>query len=37
MPYTLDIDFGGMFSLTTNVKKVEVNKEVDPAIFEMPK
>lgn len=37
MPYTIDIDFGGQFALTITVKKVELNKTVDPAIFEMPK
>jgi hypothetical protein len=37
MPYNLDIDLGGQFSLTIVVKKVELNKTIDPAIFEMPK
>ena len=35
IPYTIDISFGGQFSLTTTVKKVEFNKDVDPKIFEM--
>lgn len=37
MPYTMDVDFGGQFQLTISVKKLEVNKTVDPSIFEMPK
>jgi hypothetical protein len=37
VPYTTQLDFGAMFSLTTAVKKVEINKPVDPKIFEMPK
>jgi hypothetical protein len=37
MPFTKLLEFGTMFSVTTTVKKVEINKEVDPKIFEMPK
>ncbi|HRI20800.1 MAG TPA: hypothetical protein PLA68_07590 [Panacibacter sp.] len=37
MPYTTNIDFGGNFSLSTAIDKVETNKTIDPAIFEMPK
>lgn len=37
IPYTIDISYGGGFNLTSNVKKVEFNTEVDPKIFEMPK
>lgn len=37
MPYAIDIDLGGQFSLNIAVKKVEVNKTIDPAVFEMPK
>jgi hypothetical protein len=37
MPYTMDVDFGGQFQLTISVKKLEVNKTIDPSIFEMPK
>jgi hypothetical protein len=36
-PYSLDISYGGQFNITTTVKKVEINKTIDPAIFEMPK
>jgi hypothetical protein len=37
VPYAMDIDLGGQFSLTITIKKVEVNKTIDPAIFAMPK
>ena len=37
IPYTINIDLGGQFSLTINVKKVELNKTIDPAVFDMPK
>lgn len=37
MPYAMDIDFGGQFQLSMTIKKVELNKTVDPAIFELPK
>jgi hypothetical protein len=37
IPYAMDIDMGGQFQLQIAVKKVELNKTVDPAIFEMPK
>jgi hypothetical protein len=37
IPYTIQLEFGTMFSLTSSIKKVEINKEVDPKIFEMPK
>ena len=37
IPYAMDVDFGGQFSLSIAVKKVELNKTIDPAIFEMPK
>ena len=37
MPYAIDIDFGGQFALSIAVKKVELNKTIDPAVFEMPK
>jgi hypothetical protein len=37
IPYTIEISYGGQFSIISNVKKVEINKELDPKIFEMPK
>ena len=37
LPYAIDLDFGGQFSLSIAVKKVELNKQIDPAIFAMPK
>jgi hypothetical protein len=37
IPYAIDVDFGGQFGLTIAVKKVELNKTIDPAIFAMPK
>jgi hypothetical protein len=36
MPYAMDIDFGGQFQLSLAVKKIDLNKTIDPAIFEMP-
>ncbi len=36
IPRTIGVDFGGQFQITIAVKKVELNKTVDPAIFEMP-
>jgi hypothetical protein len=37
MPYAIDVDLGGQFQITIAVKKVELNKTIDPAVFEMPK
>jgi len=37
IPYAIDLDFGGQFSLSIAIKKVELNKTIDPAVFEMPK
>ena len=37
LPYTLQNDFGGTFSIKNTVKKIEVNKEIDPSIFVMGK
>ncbi len=37
IPYAIDLDIGGQFTLTIAVKKVELNKTIDPAIFAMPK
>ena len=36
LPYSKTIDMGS-FSMPSTITKVEVNKEMDPAIFEMPK
>jgi hypothetical protein len=36
IPYAMDIDLG-QFQLSVAVKKVELNKTIDPATFEMPK
>src|SRR5260221_5138525 len=35
--YIVEISYGGQFNLTTTVKKIEINKTIDPAIFVMPK
>ena len=36
-PYAMNVDFGGQFALDITVKKVDLNKTIDPAIFTMPK
>jgi hypothetical protein len=36
LPYTKDINMG-MFQMTQKVSKLEVNKDIDPKTFEMPK
>ncbi len=36
MPFLGKIDFPGL-TITTIYKKIEINKEIDEAIFEMPK
>jgi hypothetical protein len=36
-PYSYEISYGGQFSVTTTVNKIEVNKTIDPSIFVMPK
>ncbi|HEY4156006.1 MAG TPA: hypothetical protein VGM24_11280 [Puia sp.] len=36
-PYTIEISYGEQFSLTSKVNKLEINPEIDPKIFEMPK
>jgi hypothetical protein len=35
--YNVEISYGGQFSVATTIKKIEVNKTIDPAIFVMPK
>ena len=37
VPYAVNVDLGGQFSLSIAVKKVELNKTIDPSIFSMPK
>jgi len=37
MPYAIDVDLGGQFQISIAVKKVELNKTIDPAVFDMPK
>jgi hypothetical protein len=36
VPYGIGLDFG-QFQLSIAVKKVELNKAIDPAIFALPK
>lgn len=36
MPFSQELSFPG-FTITTTNKKIEINKEIDQAIFEMPK
>ncbi len=36
-PYSYEISYGGQFTVTTTVNKIEVNKTIDPSIFVMPK
>lgn len=36
-PFSLETSYGGQFTMPTTVTKLEINKPVDPAIFEMPK
>lgn len=36
MPYTIEMNYGGQFFLTTNITKVEFNQPIDPAIFAKP-
>jgi hypothetical protein len=37
IPYTTEISYGGQFTITNNVTKIEFNKAIDPSVFEMPK
>jgi hypothetical protein len=37
VPYGIEVNFGGQFDLTIAVKKLELNKTIDPAVFDMPK
>jgi outer membrane lipoprotein-sorting protein len=36
VPQGLEINMGGQFSMTGKLSSIEVNKEVDPKIFDMP-
>jgi hypothetical protein len=31
------VSYGGQFTIITYVSKIEINKDLDPQIFEMPK
>lgn len=35
VPYVTEMSFGGQFSMTTKVQKVEINQPVDESIFQM--
>ena len=37
VPYSIEIDFGGQFTVTSKLQKVDVNQPVDASIFEMKK
>lgn len=37
LPYSTEITLPQGFSISSTIKKVEVNKDIDPAIFDMPK
>jgi len=37
VPRAVDIDFGGQFSLSSKIQKVDINQPVDASIFEMKK
>lgn len=37
IPQTAEVDYGGQFSLTSKVIKVDINSTVDAAVFEMKK
>jgi Domain of unknown function (DUF4292) len=36
LPYAIDVDLG-QFQFSVTIKKIEMNKEIDPAVFAMPK
>jgi hypothetical protein len=36
-PYGVVLSYGGQFEVTNKVNKIEINKTIDPAVFEMPK
>lgn len=35
-PYTIETNYGGQFMLITKIEKLELNKEIDPAVFAKP-
>ncbi len=35
IPYTTEMSFGGQFSMTTKVQKIEINQPIDEAVFQM--
>jgi hypothetical protein len=37
VPYNIGLDFGGQFQISMTIKKIELNKTIDPAVFAMPK
>lgn len=37
IPFTTEINYGGQFVITNNITKIEFNKTIDPAVFEIPK
>jgi hypothetical protein len=36
-PFSIDLSYGGQFNVSNSVKKIELNKTIDPAVFVMPK
>jgi hypothetical protein len=36
VPHSVDFDFGGQFQMSAKLKTIEINKDVDPKIFDMP-
>jgi hypothetical protein len=36
MPFTTETDYGGQIFLTAKINKVEINQDIDPAIFVKP-
>lgn len=37
MPFSIDTNYGGQFDMPITITKVEVNKQIDPSAFDMPK
>ena len=36
VPQSIEMNMGGQFSMTFKLKSIEINKEIDPKIFDMP-